>query len=442
LKELKLGREGIIYIVANDGAIIAESVPLEKESALLVKEAWARYSKKAIDFLQVGHRIFYVNPFPKKWRIPWNLVTSIHEDDYLKPIHQQVFSALKIGLIPCFLFMLLSTVFFGRVSRRLKQIAWEMDAVGNLSIHFESSEMPRSRIREVNVMNHALNKMKVGLKSFSRYVPTDLIKKLIFSGHSAELGGEKKEMTILFADMANFTTLAERLEIPEVVQIIETFLTAASNEVHREKGVIDKFMGDAVMALWGAPEQVANPELSACRTALALQKMALIQPHLQHRIGINSGQAMVGNFGSLERMDFTAIGDTVNISARLEKLNKRYDTKILIGPTTAEAVREALLVRPIDWVMLQGRTHPLLVFELIGDKQEITASISEGVAIYSAALDHYHNRQFEQAGKLFEQANQLLGGNDTPSKLLAARCYIFQKKDPPSNWNGTEILAE
>lgn len=441
LRSLTLGKEGMVYIVANDGTRIAQSNS-KIENDVFVKQAWAQYNEaqQKTGFLNVEHRIFYANHFPKELQIPWSLVTSIHEDDYLEPIRNTVFTAVKVGIIPCIIFMFISTIFFGRISRRLKEIASEMHEVGNLSIHFYPHDKVISRIREVNVMNHALNKMKIGLKSFSKYVPLDLIKKMVFSGHSAELGGEKKEVTVLFADMVQFTAIAERLEPSEITKIIEAFLTAATLQVHKEKGIVDKFMGDAVMALWGAPEGIENPELAACRAALALQKEAGARSHMDHKIGINSGEAIVGNFGSNDRMDFTAIGDVINIGARLEKLNKHYQTKILLGPNTAKAVQELLLVRPLDWVVLQGRIQPLLIYELLGDKKEASHSIQEGVLVYTSGLQAYRNRQFVQAAEFFEKAKELFGGIDIPSTLLAERCRTFQQKSPPADWNGTEIF--
>jgi adenylate cyclase len=416
LRTLKIGQEGLVYILAEDGTVMAES---SKHDNKTIDEAWNQYLKSGQKegFFSIKDRIFYANRFPEKYQIPWTVVTSIHEDDFLKPIRRDALISLLYGLIPCVLFLALIAVFFGRVSGRMKEIAWEMDEIGNLAFRVRP-ETRLSRIREVNAMNHALHKMKVALQSFAKYIPVDLIKKLIFSGRAAELGAEKKEVTVFFADMAGFTSMAENLQPQEVVEIMEEFLTGASQEIHREKGIIDKFMGDAVMALWGVPDPVVNPALAACRTALAIKKRFASTPHMKHRIGINTGFAMVGNFGSEERLDYTAIGDTVNIAARLEKFNKQYGTQILLGPQTAAAVQEVMLVRPLNWVMLDGRTHELLAYELLGEKQGMAENIVQAVAAYEQGLDAFQKQHYREAAGLFEKANALFGGADVPSKML------------------------
>ncbi len=443
LQSLKIGKEGIVYIIADDGTQIAQSTPqiIKAEGNQQIQEAWNEYidKKEARGFLNVAHRITYAQRFPIASEIPWNLITMIHEDDFLTPIRQSAYHSLAIGLIPCVLFLALSAVFFGRISNRLKEFASEMDEVGNLSIQFREKEIVPSRIREINTMNHSLHKMKIGLKSFSKYVPIDLIKKLLQSGHSAKLGGVKQDVTVLFADMVQFTTLAEQIGPDEIAHIIEKFLTAASREVHREKGIVDKFMGDAVMALWGVPDPIPDPALAACRAALAMQKIASSSVLMNHRIGINSGNALVGNLGSHERMDFTAMGDAVNIAARLEKLNKRYGTKILIGPDTAKAVEDVLLVRPLDYVMLQGRTHVLVVYELLMTKQEAPEELLQAVFTYTSALEAYRKQEFSKAAPLFDESRRLFKGTDIPSYMLAERCRFFEKKPPPDDWNGTDI---
>lgn len=453
LQSLDVGEGGIVYIVANDGTRIAASTPktstpeAKKEAAgqdQLVNQAWAKYvhSDASGGFLQVEHKIFYVNRFPKDLGIPWNLVTIIHENDYLIPIQKEAYNSLKEGLIPCAVFLGLSTLFFGYISRRLKSIASEMDEVGNLSIEFKPQNYRYSRIREVNIMNESLFKMKIGLQSFSKYVPVNLIKELLQSGKSAKLGGEKKEVSILFADMAHFTTLAEELEPNEVVKIIEEFFTTASNEIHKEKGIVDKFMGDAVMALWGGLSPMQDSAVASCRTALAMKRFGSTHPRMNHRIGINTGNAMVGNFGSEERMDFTAIGDAVNIAARLERLNKRYGTQILVGPDTAKSAGEAMLFRPLDWVLLQGRTKALLVYELLREKEGAANTLIEAASTYGCGLEAYRNRKFAEATGLFEKANHLFGGVDIPSTILIERCRAYEKKPLPQNWNGTAIFDE
>jgi adenylate cyclase len=436
LKKLDVGKKGSIYIVANDGKIVASST---KEIDRGIGKAWEQFSKSAgkNEYLNLKQQIYYIEPLPKESQIPWNLATVIHEDDFLLPIRSHALHALYYGLIPCFFFLVLAAAFFGAISRRLKDIAKEMDKVGNLSIDLKEEGGVLSRIREVNMMEQSLYKMKIGLKSFSKYVPLDLVKRLLQTG-VPELGGEKKEITAMFADLAQFTTLSEQLKPDEVAKVLELFLDTATNEVHKEKGTIDKFMGDAVMAIWNAPDPHPEHALAACRAALALKKLSDSDPRVKFKIGINTGEAMVGNFGSHERMDYTAIGDTINIASRLEKINKTYNTQILIGPATAKAVEKTLLVRPVDWIVLQGRTKPILIHELLDEKG--SDALIQAAAAYSAGMEAYLARRFSEASSLFEKANGLLGGGDVPSKILLAKSRSFEKHPPPPNWNGTALI--
>lgn len=356
IKTLKLGHQGAAWIVAQDGTIIAQTTdaPLPQ------------FGNGG--FFYTGNRIYYVNPFPTGSKIPWSVVASIHENDYIGPIRNTALYSLVYGFIPSVLFLFLSAAFFGKVSRRLKEIAWEMDELSHLTIHERPADRTISRIREVNMMNRSIVHLRAGLQSFAKYIPVDLVKKLISSGQAAIAGAEKKEITVLFIDLSGFTSMAESLNVKEVTEIVVEFLTTVSKEVHNQKGIIDKFIGDAVMALWGTPEPMDNHALAACRAALAIQKALAPYPKFKHRIGINTGLAMVGNFGSNERLDYTALGDTVNVAARLEKHAKQMGVQILIGPETAAAVEKFLNVRPLQSVQLEGRAAPLLVYELVGEK--------------------------------------------------------------------------
>jgi len=433
LKSLNVGKEGVVYLISNDGKIIASSAKGKEVSlpAEALTQKGGLFNEK--------HQIFYVNRFPKESQIPWNLVTVINEDDFLDPVKENALHALAIGLIPCLLFLLIVALFFGNLSLGMKKIAKEMDLVGNLSIEMKPEvDLYTSRVREINMMIQSLHKMKVGLHSFSKYVPVDLVKKLIHSGLPAILGGEKKEITVLFADLAHFTTLSELYTPDEIGQILAEFFDKSSQEILKEKGTIDKFIGDAIMALWGAPDLVSHHALHACQAALAMKKIASTNARISHKIGINTGVAMVGNYGSVDRMDYTAIGDMVNIAARLEKLNKIYKTQILIGPDTAEDVKGTLLVRPIDWVVLQGRAHSTLIYELIDDKKLAPDKLNQAVQTYAEGLEEYRKRHFASAIQHFKKANTLFGDSDTPSQILIKKCLFFEKKPPPENWDGVD----
>lgn len=439
LENTNIGGRGIAYILDREGAVIAQSkpkIPSRSDENAFIKQVWENFStsNQMQAYSEATRRIFFINRFPKESQIPWYLVTMIHESDFLGPIRNTAVRSFYWGLIPCIIFVILTGMFFGRISRRLKRIAIQIDKVGNLS--FDPYLHNESRIREINLMERAAERLRVGIKSFSSYAPIDLVKKLIESGRSAKLGGDEREITVLFADLAQFTSITEQKEMQAVVEILGNFLDLATKEVHKEKGIIDKFVGDCVMALWGAPDPMQDHALRACRMVLNLKKSAKGKPHMKFKCGINTGRAMVGNFGSSERMDFTAVGDSVNIAARLEKVNKTYQTQILVGPETAKAVEEEMLLREVDTVSILGRETPVRIFELICSKSESDPTTVRGVETYARALSIYRERKFSESIPLFEKARDLLGGEDTPSTLFIDSAKYFQKSPPPKDWHG------
>lgn len=235
----------------------------------------------------------------------------------------------------------------------------------------------------------------------------------------------------------------------DLVNLLGEYLREMSDLIAGHQGVVDKYIGDSIMALWGTPHPLTNHALFACHTALkmkaALSKLWVKwtfenKPKLTQRIGIDTGSALVGNIGSPSRMDYTALGDTINLGSRLEGLNKFYGTQILIGEKTAAAVKEELLVRPIDWVAVKGKKVSSLIYELIDRSSDATNAIKEAAAVYTSALENYKKRAFAEAIELFSKADQLFGGNDQPSKLLKERSEQFLKEPPPAGWLGFTIF--
>jgi adenylate cyclase len=274
--------------------------------------------------------------------------------------------------------------------------------------------------------------MAAGLADFAKFIPTDLVRGLVASGVRAEPGGERREITVLFVDLAGFTGLAERLG-DKVVPIIGSFLELASHAIEAEGGTVDKFIGDAVMAFWGAPGRDADQALHACRAALridaAMRKAAAGSSplgSLRVRVGVHSGPAIVGNVGSARRLNYTALGDTVNLASRLEGANKAYGTTILISAATRERAGEAILVREVDTVAVYGRREGVHIFELVvlarGD-------LSPEQAGYGAALTLYRQARFAEALAALDPEV-----SDGPSRWLAARCRQLAATAPSAGW--------
>jgi adenylate cyclase len=214
-------------------------------------------------------------------------------------------------------------------------------------------------------------------RAFQRYVSPDVVDQLVDNPAALAFGGEVRDLTVLFTDIRDFTTYTERHPPQEVVHTLREYLTAMADQVIANKGTLDKFIGDAVMAIFGAPVRYPDHALRACRAALAmidqLEKLqakwvAEGREPFRMGIGINTGEMVVGNLGSEQLFDYTVVGDGVNLGARLESLNKEYSTKrhIIISESTYEAARDAIEVRRLGEVLVKGKTRPVVIYELLG----------------------------------------------------------------------------
>jgi adenylate cyclase len=463
LHEITKGEGVRILIVIENGTIIADS---DLQNGLVLKSIRdenlpGKMLKSLSQEIQKNPQIegsflfknfyTYIEQLSPSTGMQWKVLTIIDKKHFFAPIYQAVILAILFAAPLSLLFIFLTAVFFGRISKRLKEITFEMEQVRSLKISPKQFASKQSFVREVNIMNKAIDHMRIALSSFAKYVPKDLILDLIKSGESACLGGKKKRMTLLFADLTNFTRLAEELPTDEVMIILGDYLKEMSSVVQTHQGIVDKYIGDSIFAFWGAPESVESHALAACRAALAMQEsFQLLWPTLpatykillRQRIGINTGRVFVGNIGSAERFDYTAIGNAVNLASRIEGLNRLYQTTILIGEETAQIVKKEMIIRPIDWVAVRGKIQATLIYELVDLRENADEMTIEAIAFYETGLEKYRNREFLAALEDFKVANTLFGGHDTPCKILSERCLSYQSSPPPPGWEGTVYLDE
>jgi adenylate cyclase len=214
-------------------------------------------------------------------------------------------------------------------------------------------------------------------RSFQFYLSPEVVEEIVADPEKLKLGGQKKEMTVLFSDIRGFTTLSEKLEPEKLVAILNEYFTAMTEVILQSGGVLDKFIGDAIMAFWGAPQEAPDHAQRACRTALKMiAKLEELKkewskrdlPEINIGVGINSGQMIVGNMGSAKRFDYTVIGDNVNLASRLEGLNKQYGTSIIISQFTYDKVKEKFEGEFLDKVAVKGKEIPVEIFKLVGEK--------------------------------------------------------------------------
>jgi adenylate cyclase len=286
-------------------------------------------------------------------------------------------------------------------------------------------------------------------KMFTHYLNPFIVNELIAHPEKLRLGGERKELTVLFADVGGFTTLSEHLPPEEIVSLLNEYLGAMSEIILAHNGTLDKYEGDAIMAFWGAPIPLENGALDACRAALAMcAKVKSMRtawkdegkPEFPIRIGINTGEMIVGNMGSAARFDYTVIGDSVNIASRLEGANKEYRTTVMISERTAALVKDELFCREVDDVMVIGRSQSIKVFEPLGPQKSIEGSpVTRALQHYTRGLVYYRIRQFNEALASFQTALDC-APDDGPAQVYLARTKHFLETPPPHGWNGVHTL--
>ena len=293
-------------------------------------------------------------------------------------------------------------------------------------------------------------RQKAAIKSiFSRYVDPSVVNQLVDNPELVRLGGEKKTMSVLFSDIADFTGVSENLSPEELVAHLNEYLTEMTGTIFQYSGTLDKYIGDAIIAFWGAPIELKDHAFRACQTAMEMtRKLGELhsrwtkegKPLLDFRIGINSGEMVVGNVGGKERFDYTVIGDNVNLASRLEGANKFYRTKILLSEFTHELVKEKVFARELDLIVVKGKTRPVKIYELLSDKIEsVSKEEKELVDLYCFGISKYRNREWGAAADFFEKVISL-DPSDYPSEMYLERSKVYEIDPPPDDWNGVFVM--
>ncbi|GAB6076805.1 CHASE2 domain-containing protein [Desulfurobacterium crinifex] len=325
-----------------------------------------------------------------------------------------------VFVIACFFYLYMNTVIY--------DLFIYIDLL-LLSVGFEAYD---------SFLKHKQAKFYKGV--FSTYVSPEVLEEIVENPEKLKLGGEKREITVLFSDIRGFTSLSEKLSPDRLVKLLNTYLTPMTDIVLKNRGMLDKYIGDAIMAIWNAPMEIEDHREKALITGFEMIKKLnevnkiLKQedfPEIKIGIGINTGEAVVGNMGSEKRFEYTAIGDTVNLASRLEGLNKLYmmgETGVLTSEFTALPVKDKdfpFLIIEVDMVRVKGKKKPVRIFTLL-EKGDKTEEIKE---VYEKALSLYREVQFKEALKLFSKIEF------NPAKVMAERCRELLQ-NPPEEWDG------
>jgi adenylate cyclase len=458
LSQLSVGKTGAAFILGRDGTTIAapdpdaDEVNMQRSDQPLlpiaqgaIKQAGSSpgddKTARRVRYL-AGGNAYAVSLTPLTFP-GWTLATVIPEAEFLGPIETTI-QRLLIGLA---VLILAAGVLSAWLARRViaQPLITVVDELGHVE-RFELDQVRRhpSRLAELENLSNAIADMAAGLAAFRKYIPADLVKMLVSEGIEPHPGGSIRSLTVLFADIAGFTGLSERLG-DRIIPLLSSYLDTMSREVSAHGGTIDKFIGDAVMAFWGAPAANADHAVDACRAALACQAALAASGladdqgrPLKMRIGINSGDMLVGNIGSEFRLNYTVIGDAVNVASRLEGVNKEYGTDIIIGEETRRLAGGRVHVRELDRLMVYGREGGLAIYELIG-VPERGAEPPRWVALYESGLAAYRARDFAGAATFFRQLLDARA-SDQPARIMLERCSRFLKSPPGEDWEATNAM--
>lgn len=286
--------------------------------------------------------------------------------------------------------------------------------------------------------------------AFTYYVNPSVVTEMLKNPDMLKLGGDKRIMTVLFSDIRGFTTISEKLSPEALVHLLNQYLTAMTDVVFKYNGLLDKYIGDAIMAFWGAPLSQPEHARLACRTSLEMMsELELLRqrwatsnpetPFIDIGIGLNSGPMVVGNMGSETRFDYTVMGDAVNLGSRLEGINKEYGTNIIIGEMTFEQVKDEFYCRELDAVAVKGKAQPIRIFELLGEIGRVPESKLKIARGYARGLQAYKAQHWDEALRIFGAVKHHFP-DDKPTQLFLKRVVELKKNPPPPDWNGVFVM--
>lgn len=351
-------------------------------------------------------------------------------------------AGLGLALIAVFVAMQLSR----GLARPIAVIASAADRVakGDLDV-----QIPGDRKDELGDLGRRFNEMVRGLKeralakdALGRYLSPEMAADVVSGAKGISMQGERRALSILFCDVAGFTTISEKLEPEALVALLNQYLDQMVKLLIARGAYVDKFEGDAIMAFWNAPRPQAGHaeqaclavlEMRAAAKALSAEWVAAGKPAFGVRYGLNTGIAIVGNMGATDKINYTAIGDNVNLASRLEGANKTYGTETMIAEETYLQAKDAIEARELDLIKVKGKERPVRVYELIAVRGTLSADQQRAREAFGNALMLYRDRRFGEAKSCFDA----LSASDGPARVFASRCARFLETPPPADWDGT-----
>jgi len=454
ISDLQLGKTGYAFVVNEKENLVAfpKRPPFNHLAAQpfqlfnihtaklpLIDAALDRYKKtrQEIQLVKFNGQEYLISflPVSDMEEQGWLIGAVSPQNDFIGALKQLNYTTLEITLLILILGIYLVSNLISRIVRPINVLAKETIKIKNFELDDEITI--RSRIKEVLMLTEAVKAMKSGLKHFQKYVPKMLVHQLIASGEDARVGGVKKQLVVLFSDIQNFTSIAEKMDPNQLMLQVCEYFEALSQIIISENGTIDKYIGDSIMAFWGAPLPELDPCGHAARAALKCEEKLLElnikwqnegRYPLYTRVGIHMGDAIVGNLGSSERLNYTAIGDTINISSRLEAINKKYKTHIIVSEAVYHCIKDKFVLRLIDYVKVKGKRKRLYIYELLGDNAD---ALSFNIYDYREQFEHgfeaYENEEWDVAIVFFKKC-LVIYPEDTIAPIFIERCQKLKEE--------------
>jgi adenylate cyclase len=467
LRELEVGRHGTAFFMDREARLIAHpdagKAVRQQDGGFIqarADEVGPPWVDEAVRMYRAGSRgrwqfefsgARYLASFvdmPADIGKPWVIAIVVPVDDFVGELKRANRTLVLILVGATLVGVLLVSLFARMISKPITRMAGEADRIRGFEL--SGSLRIRSHITEIQLLGNALSAMKTAIQSFARFVPRELVRDLVASGQSSGVGGQNRHLSVMFTDIRNFSAIAERMPPHELMLHISEHFDLATQAVMATGGTVDKFVGDSVMAFWGAPNPVVDPEWRACTAALSIRaKMDELnaawamagKPTLFVRIGVNADTVVVGNVGSPERLSYTAFGDGVVVAQRLEGINKVYGTQICISDALFREVGDRLVSRPLDRVTVKGRDAGLLIHELLGLREPAggplvaTPEQAEIAEETRRAFGIYEGRRWAEALAAYERLAQR-HPQDPLFAIFLERCRRFVESPPAADWDG------
>lgn len=418
LSSVQVGEGGNAFIFDREETQVAPNYAASKESSALALRAFKQFqadpSRSDVILKQEGTQyLAFTTPLMDIFGSNWVAVVVTP----LKQVLGHVIQVQQEVLLFVILIGILSSVVVVYFSRRISSpigiLSQEIEQVSQF--HLEEHAPTTSSVREIVILDRAIASMKQVVQSFARYIPLEVVKNLLKTHMPVALGGKKAALTVFFSDIAQFTTIAESHPVDELMPLLEEYFASMSRIILEKGGTIDKFMGDGIMAFWGAPLPDPHHPERACEAALLCSAMLKGfnakrqeegKPAFFTRFGLHSGPVIVGNIGTEERMNYTVIGDVVNTTARLQEVDKVYHTSILISEEVYKSLGPEYIGRPVDVVAVKGKTRKTKIYELLGKRGETQIEPSpediELCSLFTAAYALLSQGLLSEARKSFQ----------------------------------------